>query len=113
MTLQNGLISRDFKLLHLIHSGDNSALWIKYCTGHYLACTEPDTIRLQLYSITAYHRMLSLSFVSNNCAHPCEQHPPISCDLCPIELGGTKVKPFIRCNNMSETFSLNWSCEMS
>jgi hypothetical protein len=74
--------------------------------------TEPDTIRLQLYSITEYHRMLSLSFLSNNCASPCEQHPPNSCDLCWIELGGTKVKPFIRCNNVGETFSLNWSCEM-
>jgi len=57
--------------------GDNSALWMKYYTRHYLARTEPDNIRLQLYSITEYHRMLSLSFLSNNCAHPCEQHPPI------------------------------------
>ena len=39
--------------------------------------------------------------------------PPNNCDLCPIELGGAKVKPFIRCNSMGETFSLNWSCEMS
>ena len=50
---------------------------------------------------------------TNNCAHPCEEHLPSNCDLCPIELSEAKVKPFIRCSDMDETFSLNWLCEMS
>jgi len=75
--------------------------YIQVTTVHYGLNIAQDIILLVLnqipfvfncipYSTTEYHRMLSLSFVSYNCAHPCEEHPPTIVIFVQLNLVGPK-----------------------